>query len=241
MSEQLYTIPVNEAFDEDCECPVCKMYRELTKNSIEFTLGPSYMEDDVRMETDRIGFCAEHVKELYHHQNRLGLALITKTHMDRVILEVEDKAGKKAAPVSLFQKKPENPLLSYLREMNRSCYICNRINRIFNRYLVTVFYLYEKDSSFREKFDHCKGFCTEHYALLLSEAERELSGSVQREFRDALNKSFLDHMKRVRDDLDWFIDKFDYRNADAPWKNSQDALPRALLKTNGVEVQPPKK
>ena len=56
--EELYTIPVNDAFDLDTECPVCAMQQALEADAIEFTMGPSYMEDDVRMETDRIGFAA---------------------------------------------------------------------------------------------------------------------------------------------------------------------------------------
>ena len=43
MDEQLYAIPVNDAFDSECECPVCVMYRQLEKNAVEFTMGPSYM------------------------------------------------------------------------------------------------------------------------------------------------------------------------------------------------------
>lgn len=29
MKEKIYTIPVNDAFDKDCECPLCAMYQEL--------------------------------------------------------------------------------------------------------------------------------------------------------------------------------------------------------------------
>ena len=29
MKEQLYTIPVNDAFNEPCECPLCKIYDNL--------------------------------------------------------------------------------------------------------------------------------------------------------------------------------------------------------------------
>ena len=29
MKEKLYTIPVNDAFAKDCECPLCAMYKEL--------------------------------------------------------------------------------------------------------------------------------------------------------------------------------------------------------------------
>ena len=64
MKEQLYTIPVNDAFAVDCECSVCSMYDSLEKDAIEFTMGPSYMEDDIRMETNKIGFCTHHVKQL---------------------------------------------------------------------------------------------------------------------------------------------------------------------------------
>ena len=60
MKEQLYTIPVNEAFDEKTECPICSMYHSIEEGALDFTLGPSYMEDDVRMVTDRIGFCDRH-------------------------------------------------------------------------------------------------------------------------------------------------------------------------------------
>lgn len=31
MKEQLYTIPVNDAFETDCECPLCLMHSQLEK------------------------------------------------------------------------------------------------------------------------------------------------------------------------------------------------------------------
>ena len=39
MKEQLYTIPVTDAFESNCECPLCKMKKELEQNAIEYTLG----------------------------------------------------------------------------------------------------------------------------------------------------------------------------------------------------------
>ena len=80
MKEQLYTIPVNDAFNEPCECPLCKIYDNLEQESIDFMLGPSYMEDDIRMETNKTGFCTKHIKQLYDRQNRLGIALMLHTH-----------------------------------------------------------------------------------------------------------------------------------------------------------------
>ncbi|MGN1083611.1 MAG: DUF6062 family protein [Lachnospiraceae bacterium] len=236
MKEQLYTIPVNEAFEKDCECPVCAMYRSLEKASVEYTLGPSYMEDDVRMVTDRVGFCAAHSKELYRQQNRLGLALILKTHMDRTIKEAEKLSKTPVTGGGLFKKKEAAPLVEYMNRLNGSCFICERVEKVFERYIATVFYLYEKEEEFRVRFAQSKGFCNRHYALLYQEAPKQLSGAALSEFCEVLNKVYLENMKRVRDDLEWFIDKFDYRYADEPWKNSKDALPRAIVKTNGTEV-----
>ena len=53
MAEQLYTIPVNDAFHADCECPLCQMQKTLEEHAIEYTMGPSYMEDDNRAMTDK--------------------------------------------------------------------------------------------------------------------------------------------------------------------------------------------
>ncbi len=236
MKEQLYTIPVNEAFDKGCECPVCAMRQSLEKASIEYTLGPSYMEDDIRMVTDKKGFCSKHIKELYRQQNRLGLALILKTHMDETIKEVERMANGPITGGGFFKKKENTPVVDYMKRLNGSCFVCERVEKVFERYIATVFYLYGKEDEFRKRFAAAKGFCNQHYMLLYAEAPSHLSGSVLSEFGETLNRSYLDNMKRVRDDLSWFIDKFDYRNADAPWKNAQDALPRAILKVNGTET-----
>ena len=48
--------------------------------------------------------------------------------------------------------------------------------------------------------------------------------------------------KRLAEELDWFADKFDYRFKDAPWKNSKDSIPRAMIKTIGImEIDDKKK
>ncbi len=42
--EEIYTIPIIDAFKEDCECVLCHLYQKLEKESIDFVLGLSYME-----------------------------------------------------------------------------------------------------------------------------------------------------------------------------------------------------
>lgn len=236
MKEKLYTIPVNDAFSSSCECPICTMYKTLEDNSIEYTMGPSYMEDDVRSETDRLGFCDKHIKQVYHMDNRLGMAWVMKTHFDKTIDDVEKLQKKGAAKaVSLFKKNTEeSPLLSYLHTLNSSCFVCERVQNVFMRYIDTIFMLWEGESDFREKYKNCNGFCNSHYEILLREASKKLRGSSLEEFTAVTDKLYLDNMKRVRDDLAWFINKFDYKYKDEPWKNARDSVIRSVTKTNSI-------
>lgn len=177
MKEQLFTIPVGDAFRTDCECPVCKLYEDLEKESIGFVMGPSYMEDDVRMETNETGFCSHHIQKMYGYQNRLGLALMLHTHMKRTNDRIETLLKSQTSPKKgLFGKKETDPLTEYLETLENSCYVCNRMHRIFDRYLDTVLYCYDKDSDFRAVFQQGKGVCTKHYADLRTAACTKWSG-----------------------------------------------------------------
>ncbi len=235
LKEKLYTIPVTDAFQKDSECPLCTMFHELETQSIEYTMGPSYMEDDTRAETDKAGFCQKHIKLMYANQNRLGISLILGTHMDEVIKNLErlSKNGKPATG-SLFKKPAYTDVKSYIDYLEGNCFVCNRINNTFERYIATIFYLYKTEEDFRNTFRSSKGFCTKHYGMLYQMAGSSLNGTTLNEFIDDLNKLYLENMKRVKEDLEWFRDKFDYRNQDAPWKNSRDAVPRTLMKMNSV-------
>ncbi len=64
---------VNDIFDKPCECPVCAMKLKLENDAVAFAMGPSYMEDDIRLTTDKIGFCARHMQMMYDFENRLDL------------------------------------------------------------------------------------------------------------------------------------------------------------------------
>lgn len=236
MKEKLYAIPVNDAFNADCECPICFMFHTLEQNAIEYTMGPSYMEDDIRMQTDEKGFCQKHMNMIFASGNKLGISLILKTHFDKVILDTKKLDVSAPKKQGLFAKADttESPIVSYLERLNHSCFVCDRINQVFRRYIDTIFYLWKTDSDFPEKFCNSKGFCNEHFALLIKEAPLQLRGAELDKFLQLSKDLYVSNMERVRDDLAWFIDKFDYRNANEPWKNSKDAIPRAMIKTNGI-------
>lgn len=240
MKEQLYTIPVNDAFDANCECSLCAMYQTLEEDAISYTMGSSYMEDDVRAQTDQLGFCSTHLKLMYENQNRLGFAHILNTHVNNINKEIEKYKDFTYTKSSIFQKKTSlsHPILAYIHQLNSTCFVCNKIHNTFNQYVSTIFYLYKTDASFVQKLNQSKGFCVEHFGILLEKAPHYLSGNILNEFIKDISSLYYVNMKRMEDELIWFIDKFDYRNSDAPWKNSKDALIRGALKVNSIHIQP---
>ena len=233
MKEQLYSIPVNDAFAADCECPVCQMYHKLETDSVEYTMGPSYMEDDTRALTDAKGFCGKHIKMVYDQDNRLGMAWVMKTHFDKTINDI--KKVMPSGPAKLIKKRiSDSPLIKYIDNLDNSCFVCDRINNFFDQYVDTIFFLWKKDDEFKEKFKSAKGFCTPHYSLLLKKAAAHLKGDDLESFVGIINDMYITNMERVRDDLAWFINKFDYKYQNEPWYNAKDSVIRSLVKANGV-------
>lgn len=232
MAEKIYAIPVNDAFDKDCECPVCLMYRDLQEDAVSFTLGPSYMDDRFRLQTDELGFCRPHMQMLYDRENRLGLALMMKTHMEKTNKDIE-ALSKNPLKGGLF-KKGSSAVVDYVKKLQSTCFVCDRVKQLYDRYIVTILYLYRTDEKFREKYKNSKGFCTEHFGRLLQDAPGELSGKLLDEFNRVTVQLYLDNMKRMHDDVEWFINKFDYNYKDEPWKNAKDAVIRGMTKLNGI-------
>ncbi|HBE10606.1 MAG: hypothetical protein IKQ63_02180 [Eubacterium sp.] len=238
MAEKIYTIPVNDAFNSECECPLCRLYTDLESDSIDFTMGPSYMEDDNREVTDKMWFCPPHVRMLYAQKNRLGLALMMNTHTNKVIRDLKDAVAKGHGTKSgLFSKPGKSAVGTYIEELEKSCFICDRINKIFPRYIDTIFHMWKNDKEFIDKFKESKGFCTYHFGILYDTAPEKLGKSQCEEFTAALVKVYFDNLERVNSDVSWFIDKYDYRYKDAPWKNSKDALPRGIIKDSHTIIE----
>ncbi|HHT76721.1 MAG TPA: ABC transporter substrate-binding protein, partial [Clostridiaceae bacterium] len=64
MKEKIYTIPVNDAYQSGCACPLCQLEADVEKSTLEYFLGASLMEPDTRIATNQSGFCHEHFKKM---------------------------------------------------------------------------------------------------------------------------------------------------------------------------------
>ena len=162
------------------------------------------------------------------------LANILKTHLFNRIRDIENLSKQPYQKSGLFNKNNVSPISEYIHAHNESCFIYNKINSTFDRYIATVLHLYKNDSSFRDKLINSKGFCLKHYDMLYSAAINKLNKNILDSFITDLNTVTIDNLKRVDSDLNWYIDKFDYRYKDEPWKNSKDAIERTILKVSST-------
>ena len=245
MKEQIHTVPVNEAFLSGDECPFCYLERKAEQSALRYVAGPgaSYMEPEVRAVTDKVGFCRVHMKKLYDFGNSLGSALILQTHYAELLDSFRKEAEKYEIPPKkgLLTRKKQPAKETYSTRIAKqvdACYICDKIDYNMERYFHTFFVLL-KDEEFRARVENSKGFCMRHFGQMLEMAEDHLPNSQREWFYPTVFSLMEENLIRVKEDLDWLIAKYDYRNASADWKQSKDALQRAMQKIEGLHPADP--
>jgi hypothetical protein len=256
MKEKIYTIPVNEAFSSDCECPFCQLQNKLEQEQIEYTLGASLMEPDCRLITNDKGFCTKHYESLFASKlNSLGLGLILETHLAQQINDIKSLYIKKQSEcekeatesfwhkfAKKLQSKPSETeklikeLISKLNNLHKKCTICDRLDYTMDRYLDVFFYLWLNEPEFRRLTYKNKGYCLTHMNYILNGMEKYLNRREAAVFLPEFMKNQLENLDRIQEDVSWFVKKFDYRFNDAPWKNSKDALQRTIQKLSGAKL-----
>ena len=224
--EKIYEIPLNDAFDTDCECALCELESALEKKNVEFCLGPAMMKPEFRIDTNNTGFCRHHLGMMLKETNKLPLALVLDTHFNTISEIFSSRKGISKAP-------DIDSIINRLNELNHSCIICNFINEVMDKYINVVLYMWLTDDGFKKKIANSKGFCIKHFLMLLKKAKSELRKKDANVFCADILKLQQQEFKRVNDDIYWFTQKFDYKNADADWKNSKDAPQRGSAKLWG--------
>lgn len=220
MREKIYTIPVNEAFDDQSgKCPFCLLYEKLQEDELGLILGASMMEPDVRIQTNEKGFCGKHFHMLRTRKNRLGLGLILESHLDEV--------KKNIKPGGFLSRDKGAAPKKGIEALENSCYICDRIAFNFDNMLNTAVMLYAKEKEFRDKFAAQKCFCLPHYRRII-EASVRLGKPHREDMVADAAKVVGEYLDKLRNDVSWFCKKFDYRFEDEPWYDSKDAIERAI-------------
>ena len=142
--------------------------RSIEQDLLDFVLGSgsSYMEADIREQTDKAGFCR------YHFQKNVRLRQYSGQCLDlKDPLPAHDPGN--AAGICLLSPRQkalswvnskkaegnENTIGMWIRAKEDSCYICSQYKDTYARYLDTFFYLWKNDENFRNKVINGKGFC----------------------------------------------------------------------------------
>ncbi len=224
MSEQIYTIPVSEAFDETLQigdgCPFCRLFNKLEANEIDLILGASLMEPDTRIKTNEKGFCQTHYGMMLSGRNRLGLGLITETHLENLMEDLKGDA------ISALLGRKQTKIKKRLHELDCSCYVCDRLEHDFSRMMSNAVAFWFEDEDFRRRAAEQKFICLPHLGMWLETAKNELKKGFD-EFASKVTAPTLRYMAELKQDVSRFCRKFDYRYDAEPWGSSKDSLERS--------------
>ena len=227
--EQIYTIPVNEAFDRvteggECACPFCLLYKKLEEDELEIILGASMMEPDIRIKTNEMGFCSRHYSKMLLRKRMLGMGLMMQSHLPEV------KRKLKGPAISINSRAAA---LQELAALECDCYVCTRINKNINAMTATAVYLWESEPDFRRKLKKAPFFCLPHYRALAEYAMKKLGKKSFADLYDTIREIEERHIDTLQGDVDWFCKKFDYRYDEEPWYNSKDSVQRSVKFLSG--------
>lgn len=224
MKENICTIPVNEIFEVRDGCPFCRMHITFEERFIDFIMGAAMMEPEIRIETNKIGFCSEHYSIMLKKRNRLSIALMLESHLD----EVEKKLFRKAS-LPIFSSSKAN----HKEKVTGSCFVCDKINKETERFTDTFFKLYSKEQDFRILVAEQPLYCLNHYSMLMSNGKTALDKRWYKDFERDITHVTHEALKNIKADVSHFCKMFDYRNSDADWGNSKDAVERAIKFLSG--------
>lgn len=220
MRESILTIPISEILEPKEGCPICRMRNMLEQRTVEYIMGAAMMEPDVRIETNRAGFCHTHFGQMLKQKNRLSLALMLQTHID----ETHN---------SLFSRKklfePKNARKKKLSEINESCFVCEKIDWGMERLMRTFFEMYSHED-FRQLLKEQEFICLPHYDLMQSIAPAYLQKGELDSFVKLVGELTEKYILTLYEDVSKYCSMYDYRNTgkDADWGNSKDSIERAI-------------
>lgn len=216
MKENICTIPVNEVFEVNDGCPICRMRSFIEAKYVDYITGPAMMEPDIRIETNRLGFCERHFgMMLTSGRARLPVDLILESHM----IDVREK---------LLAKKPDKKTAEAMETLEKSCFVCSYIEPHLLRSVETVCLNYKNEPEFRKLYEKQPYICLPHYRLLAQNAKKPL-GKEYDGFMEVTRRLVRQYADGLQKDIETFRDAFDYRNAGKPMpEEARDVIERTI-------------
>lgn len=221
MKETICTIPINDIFMPKCGCPFCRMESMLEEQYVKFITGDAMMEPNIRIETNKKGFCHRHFSQMFEKGQKLPNALILESHLQEII---DNDIPKK------LKGKPDKKQLEVIKKRLDSCYVCDRIEWDMHHFCDTIFVEWAKGEEFYKLYNEQPFICFKHYDFIMNVATQKskLPSKLLPQFyaeTAALTKKYLLSLK---EDITYFCSMFDYRNHGKDWGSSKDSIERSI-------------
>lgn len=204
MRESIYTIPLTDVFGEQDGCPVCRMRAMLEMRCIEYIMGAAMMEPDIRINTNKYGFCGEHLSMMLKQKNRLSLALLLETHLDELIHVHMPPSGKKG------QLSPA-----------KTCFVCREIDEAMGKLLQNTARTAAADPSFASMVTNQPYYCLAHYEALCGAFRDTLPKKAAVSLVQAVTEREKAYFQLLRRDVHAFTLTFDYRSTQEDKNNER--------------------
>lgn len=221
MKETICTIPINDIFMPKEGCPICRMESVLEEQYVNFITGDAMMVPDVRIETNKKGFCHRHFSQMFEKGQKLPNALILESHLQEIL----DKHFPKK-----LKGKPDKKQLEAIKTELDSCYVCDRIKSDMKHFMATIFVEWAKGEEFRKLYNEQPYICLKHYSFIMETATGR-NGIPSKHLADfhaetaTLTKNYLESLKA---DITHFCSMFDYRSRGQEWGTSKDSIERSI-------------
>lgn len=228
MKENICIIPINDVFMPKDGCPLCRLNSMLEQRQVEYITGAAMMEPDVRINTNKAGFCHRHFSQMITSGKRLPNALMLESHLAYIREKFFSDKQK-------FNKK----LLKELEGVEKSCFVCEEITKNMRHMYETIFKHWKDDADFKQLYNSQPYLCLPHFIDLVSASTEKggLSGKDTAAFYSDTLSLAKKQLDTLEGDIKHFCTMFDYRSAGSDWGNSKDAIERTVLFLTGDSVQ----
>ncbi len=164
---------VHDAYAQGGECPLCTLMDGAERTYLLSFQHSRVMEPNVRVRTNAVGFCPDHLGKLYQGENKLGLGLVMMTHLQEKMPEITaalDATVQAAQAGGRERARRIQQIIGSLEKLRDSCFICGLLSQDLTRYAWTILYLWRKDPEFPARLRASRGFCLSHFCTVLAAA-----------------------------------------------------------------------
>jgi hypothetical protein len=218
---------VHDAYQRGGECPLCDLEEAAEQTYLRSFHHSRVMEPSVRVQTNKEGFCAEHLRKLYAGENKLGIGLVIHTRLEHVAAELGDILGQ------IGGKHGVSRSAERVRALEESCFLCRLMGQDLQRYAFTILYLWTRDPDFPAVFRASRGFCLPHFRLMLEEGLRSMRADRLERWLAEAGPLMRESLRTLERDLHAFTQLHRAENPSLGTDAERTALARTLQKLAG--------